>query len=205
VLSEEKNRHLTQVGPGTPMGNVLRRHWHAIAGIDDLAKNTVKPVRLMGEDLVLFKDRSGAYGLIDRHCAHRRADLSYGYVEPDGIRCNYHGWKFNAAGRCIAQPYEEVADPQARQKCKIQLKAYKVQPHAGMLWVYMGPDPKGLIRDPAINHRVVLPSDSRDFSRMAWCQKITCATLNGAACSTISSFMPASQNGGNKPMKPRQV
>jgi phenylpropionate dioxygenase-like ring-hydroxylating dioxygenase large terminal subunit len=163
VLSEEKHRQLTQVGPGTPMGNVLRRHLQAIAGIDDLAKKTVKPVRLMGEDLVLFKDRSGAYGLIDRHCAHRRADLSYGYVEPDGIRCNYHGWKFNAAGRCIAQPYEEVADPQARQKCKIQLKAYKVQPHAGMLWVNMGPDPKSLIRDPAINHRVVLPSDSRDF------------------------------------------
>lgn len=141
MLSEEKNRQLTQVGPGTPMGDVLRRHWHPIAGIDDLEKNPIKPVRLMGEDLVLFKDQSGAYGLVDRHCAHRRADLSYGYVEPDGIRCNYHGWKFNTAGRCIAQPYEEVADPQARQKCKIQLKAYKVQPKAGMLWAYMGPAP----------------------------------------------------------------
>ena len=141
MLSKEQNRQLTQVGLGTPMGDVLRRHWHPIAGIDDLAKNPIKPIRLMGEDLVLFQDQSGAYGLVDRHCAHRRADLSYGYVEPDGIRCNYHGWKFNAAGRCIAQPYEEVANPQARQKCKIQLKAHKVQPKAGMLWAYMGPEP----------------------------------------------------------------
>ena len=108
MLSEEKNRQLTQVGPGTPMGEVLRRHWHPVAGIDDLDRNPIKPVRLMGEDLVLFKDLSGDYGLVDRHCAHRRADLSYGYVEQAGIRCNYHGWRFDSAGRCIEQPYEEI-------------------------------------------------------------------------------------------------
>lgn len=141
MLSAEKNQQLTQVGPGTPMGEVLRRHWHPIAGIDELERNPVKGVRLMGEDLVLYKDRSGQYGLVDRQCAHRRADLSYGFVEADGIRCNYHGWQFNAQGQCVERPYEDQVDPQARQKCKIQIKAYGVKPLAGLLWAYMGPLP----------------------------------------------------------------
>lgn len=141
MLNEEKNRQLTQVGPGTPMGDVLRRHWHPVAGIDDLDRSPVKPVRLMGEDLVMFKDGSGTYGLVDRHCAHRQADLSYGYVEQTGIRCNYHGWRFDSAGHCIEQPFEEAADPQARQRCRVRLKSYRVQPKAGLLWAYMGPDP----------------------------------------------------------------
>jgi 5,5'-dehydrodivanillate O-demethylase len=141
MLSEDKNRQLTQVGPGTPMGEVLRRHWHPIAGIDELERNAVKPVRLMGEDLVLFKDLSGQYGLVDRQCAHRRADLSYGFVEANGIRCHYHGWQFDPQGQCVAQPYEEQVDPGARNKCKLRLKAYPVQPKAGLLWAYLGPLP----------------------------------------------------------------
>ena len=141
MLSADKNQQLTQVGPGTPMGEVLRRHWHPIAGIDELDRQPVKAVRLMGEDLVLYKDLSGDYGLVDRQCAHRRADLSYGFVEAHGLRCNYHGWQFNAAGQCMEQPYEEQVDPQARQKCKIRIKAYQVRPLAGLLWAYMGPLP----------------------------------------------------------------
>jgi len=141
VLSEEKNRQLTQVGPGTPMGEVLRRHWHPIAGVDELERDPIKPVRLMGEDLVLFKDLGGQYGLIDRQCAHRRADLSYGFVEANGIRCNYHGWQYDANGACVAQPFEEQVDPAARLKCKVRLKAYAVRPKAGLLWAYMGPAP----------------------------------------------------------------
>jgi 5,5'-dehydrodivanillate O-demethylase len=152
MLSEDKNRQLTQVGPGTPMGEVLRRHWHPIAGIDELERNAVKAVRLMGEDLVLFKDLSGQYGLVDRQCAHRRADLSYGFVEDNGIRCNYHGWQYDAHGQCVAQPYEEQVDPQARLKCKVKLKAYKVQPLAGLLWAYMGPQPAPELPDWAPFH-----------------------------------------------------
>lgn len=152
MLSEDKNRQLTQVGPGTPMGEVLRRHWHPVAGIDELDRNPVKPVRLMGEDLVLFKDLSGRYGLVDRHCAHRRADLSYGFVEANGIRCNYHGWQYDAHGQCVAQPYEEQVDPQARLKCKVKLKAYQVQPLAGLLWAYMGPLPAPELPDWAPFH-----------------------------------------------------
>lgn len=141
MLSAEKNRQLTQVGPGTPMGEVLRRHWHPIAGIDELDRQPVKAVRLLCEDLVLYKDLSGQYGLVDRQCAHRRADLSYGFVEADGIRCNYHGWQFDAQGHCVAQPYEDQIDPSARQRCKIKLKAYPVKALAGLLWAYMGPLP----------------------------------------------------------------
>ena len=133
MLSHEKNEALTRVGPGTPMGNVLRRHWHPIAGIDELDKNPVKAIRLMGEDLVLYKDLSGNYGLIERHCAHRRADLSYGMVENTGLRCHYHGWQFDHTGQCIHQPYEETVDPSARLRQRVKLVAYPVLPTAGML------------------------------------------------------------------------
>ena len=141
MITEEKNQQLTRVGPGTPMSELLRRHWHPIAGVDELDQNPIKAVRLMGENLVLYKDLSGQFGLIDRQCAHRRADLSYGLTEADGIRCNYHGWQYNAQGQCVSQPYEEQVDPSARQRCKIKLKAYAVKPLAGLLWAYMGPLP----------------------------------------------------------------
>lgn len=141
MLTEDKNRQLTQVGPGTPMGDVLRRHWHPVAGVDELDRQSIKAVRLLGEDLVLFKDLSGQYGLTDRHCAHRRADLSYGYVEAQGIRCNYHGWQFDARGHCVAAPFEDQVDPQGRLRQKVRLKAYPVQAKAGLLWAYLGPLP----------------------------------------------------------------
>jgi 5,5'-dehydrodivanillate O-demethylase len=141
MLSEARNEQLTRVGPGTAMGEVLRRHWHPVAGIDELERAPIKPVRLMGEDLVLFKDLSGEYGLTGRHCAHRRADLSNGFVEPQGIRCNYHGWHFNTNGECVAAPFEDTVDPQGRVRKNARIKAYVVRPKAGLLWAYLGPMP----------------------------------------------------------------
>ena len=112
MLTPEQNDLLAKVGPGTPMGGLMRRYWHPVAATAELDENPVKPIRLMGEDLVLFKDRSGEYGLLERHCPHRRADLSYGWVEEDGgLRCSYHGWLFDTEGRCIGQPYEQIAHP----------------------------------------------------------------------------------------------
>src|ERR671935_1140510 len=111
VLSAEKNRILTQVGPGTPMGELLRRYWMPIGGASELDKNPIKPIRLMGEDLVLYKDQGGCFGLLDRHCPHRRADLSYGFVEEEGIRCNYHGWMMDEKGGCVEQPFEDTFNP----------------------------------------------------------------------------------------------
>ena len=104
-MDEATNRRLSETGAGTPMGELMRRYWHPIAAVAELDDHPTKPVRLMGEDLVLYKDLSGGYGLLDRHCAHRRADLSYGFVEDCGLRCNYHGWAFDETGRCIDQPF----------------------------------------------------------------------------------------------------
>lgn len=144
MLSESENRTLMQVGAGTPMGELLRRYWMPIAAVAEIDDNPIKPVRLMGEDLVLYRDKSGTYGLVDLHCPHRRADLSYGWVEDCGIRCNYHGWKFDHDGRCIEQPFEEIAHPEARYKERITIKNYKVEAKAGLIWAYMGPDPAPL-------------------------------------------------------------
>jgi len=141
MLSAAKNELLTRIGPGTPMGDLLRRYWMPIGGASELDQAPIKPIRLMGEDLVLYKDLSGRYGLIDRHCPHRRADLSYGWVETQGIRCSYHGWLMDHAGRCVEQPYEDVANPSDRAKERCGARAYPVRELAGLLWAYMGPLP----------------------------------------------------------------
>src|SRR5580658_3093682 len=101
MLDGAKNELLTQVGPGTPMGELLRRYWMPIGAVSEFDRKSIKPVRLLGEALTLYKDLSGTFGLVDRHCPHRRADLSYGFVEPCGLRCNYHGWRFDETGRCV--------------------------------------------------------------------------------------------------------
>lgn len=145
MLTEEQNRALMQTGAGTLMGELMRRYWMPIAAVGELQDKPIKCVRLMGEDLVLYKDLSGAYGLVDRHCPHRRADLSYGWVEERGLRCNYHGWKYDECGSCIEQPFEEIAHPEARFKDKIKIKAYPVEAKAGLLWAYMGPAPAPLV------------------------------------------------------------
>ena len=145
MLTEESNRAFTQVGPGTLMGELLRRYWMPIAAIAELDDTPVKPVRLLGEDLVLYKDGSGQCGLVDRHCAHRRADLSYGWVEDCGLRCHYHGWLWDRDGRCLAQPFEETSHPEARFKDRVRIKAYPVEVKAGLVWAYLGPAPAPLV------------------------------------------------------------
>ena len=108
MLDADRNRMLMEVGAGTPMGEVMRRYWHPIAAETEFSDKNTKPVRLLGENLVLYKDLSGTYGLLDRHCPHRRADLSYGYVEQHGLRCNYHGWLFGENGACLAQHFDDA-------------------------------------------------------------------------------------------------
>ena len=141
VLSAEKNKIITQVGPGTPMGDYLRRYWHPIGGASELDTNPIKAMRLFGEDLVLYKDLGGKYGLIDRNCPHRRADLSYGFVEETGIRCNYHGWLMDQRGNVIEQPYDDTVNPRGKARERCLAKAYPVKECAGLLFAYMGPQP----------------------------------------------------------------
>jgi 5,5'-dehydrodivanillate O-demethylase len=145
VLSEEQNRALTEVGAGTRMGELLRRYWMPLAAVAELEDTPTKAVRLLGEDLVLYRDKAGTFGLLDRHCPHRRADLAYGFVEDRGLRCHYHGWLYGETGRCLAQPFEETAHPDARFKDRITITAYPVEAKAGLLWAYLGPAPAPLL------------------------------------------------------------
>jgi len=138
MLTAEQNRLLTSIVPGTPMGDYLRHYWHPIAGAADLAGDPIKPIRLFGEDLVLYRNRTGGYGLVERRCAHRGADLAYGFVEDDGIRCSYHGWCFDARGKCLEQPFEQTVLPTSRYREKVGLKAYPVREKAGLLFAFLG-------------------------------------------------------------------
>ena len=147
MLSAERNHALTRVGPDTPMGALLRRYWTPVAGASEFDTVAIRPLRLFGEDLVLYKDLGGNFGLIDRRCQHRRADLAYGFVEARGLRCNYHGWLYDHGGHCTEQPYEDIANPEARYKDQIRIKAYPVREKAGLLWAYLGPQPTPLLPD----------------------------------------------------------
>jgi 5,5'-dehydrodivanillate O-demethylase len=152
MLSAEDNETLTRVGRGTPIGELLRRYWQPIAAVSQLDDSPTRAVRLMGEDLVLYRDRQGRYGLLDRHCAHRRADLACGIVEDGGLRCHYHGWLYDASGQCREQPFEEIAHPTARFKDRIAIAAYPVTAKAGLLWAYLGPPPAPLVPDWDLFH-----------------------------------------------------
>ena len=140
MLSQEENELLTGVGPETPAGKLLRRYWHVVSAASELSdEKPKKRVRILGEDLVLFRNQSGDYGLVGEHCSHRGASLYYGFVEEDGIRCPYHGWKYDSCGKCIEQPFE---NPEAGFKDKIQHPAYPVAKLGGLLFAYMGPQEK---------------------------------------------------------------
>ena len=137
MLSQEENNLITHTGCGTPGGNLLRRHWHPVALVAELPSDGAPlPVKVMSEDLVLFRGNDGQLGLIGQYCSHRRADLSYGRVEDGGLRCLYHGWLFDRKGRCIEQPCE----PPDRRFCeKVRHPAYPCQERAGAIFAYMGP------------------------------------------------------------------
>lgn len=139
MVTREENEMMTGVGRGSPAGELLRRYWQPVAAAAELT--TEKPVirvRILGENLVLFRDTRGRYGLVGEQCPHRMASLAYGRVDGEGIRCAYHGWKFDAGGRCLEQPAEPSA---SKYKDEIRAVAYPVQKLGGMFFAYMGPAP----------------------------------------------------------------
>ena len=142
MLTKEQNRVFTEVGPGTPMGNLLRRYWMPIATVSQLHKHPTRSVKLLGESLVLFRDRSGRYGLIQDACAHRNANLLWGIPEERGLRCPYHGWLYDIDGRCLDQPAEA---PDSTFKDRVRVTAYPVEELGGMLWTWLGPEPRPLL------------------------------------------------------------
>ncbi len=138
MLTTEENERLTHVGPGTPMGNLLRRYWHPVATTADLDQEPVRAVRLLGEDLALYRNDAGDLGLVRERCAHRGASLAYGIPERSGLRCPYHGWLYDKEGRCVEQPSESSLLP-------LRIPGYPVQELGGLIWAYMGPAPAPLL------------------------------------------------------------
>ena len=161
MLRSKENDRLTRVGPGTPAGELLRRYWHPIAVAAELNGNPIKRVRILGEDLVLYRGEEGRYGLVEEKCSHRGASLAYGAIEGSNIRCRYHGWLYSPEGRCVEQPAEP---PNSTYKDRVKHPAYPVQKLAGLLYAYMGPKPAPLlprydvlVRSDGEHRVVVLP------------------------------------------------
>src|SRR4051794_5381362 len=145
MLSKEENETLTRVGPGTVMGDLMRQYW-----LPFLYSSELEPdgpplrVRLLGEDLIVFRDSEGRLGLLGAHCPHRGASLFFGRNEESGLRCVYHGWKFSTEGRCVDMPNEP---PESNFKDKVRPISYRAAEQGGVVFAYMGPrqdDPPGL-------------------------------------------------------------
>lgn len=185
MLTREENELLTRVGPGTPMGRLMRRYWHAAA----LAREVIEPdgppirVRLLGEDLILFRDSQGDTGLVDAYCPHRRAPMFFGRNEECGLRCVYHGWKFDRNGHCIDMPSEP---PESLFKMKVSITAYPTHEAGGIIWAYLGP--RELMPAPPDYEYLRAPEThrfaSKTFEGANWLQ-----ALEGGIDTAHSSFL----------------
>jgi 5,5'-dehydrodivanillate O-demethylase len=142
MLTREQQETLTRVGPGTPMGTLLRRYWLPVAATAELPPGRAMAVRLLGEDLALFRTTAGTTGLLEARCPHRGASLAYGVVERDGLRCAYHGWCFDGAGACV-----EIPSLRGEQtlRARVRTTAYPTQELGGLVFAYLGPEPAPLL------------------------------------------------------------
>ena len=142
-MQAAQNELITRIGPGTACGALMRHYWQPVALLDefdprfapDMANRPVKAVRILGQDLVLFRDAQGQWGLLDRDCPHRGADLAYGRHEGDGLRCPFHGWKFAADGRCLETPAEAMGSTLCQ---RVRQRSYPVAVHAGVVFAWLG-------------------------------------------------------------------
>ena len=142
-MKAEHNELLTRIGPGTPCGKLLRQYWQPVALLEEfdpaldarMADRPLKAVRLLGQDMILFKDEQGRWGLLDRDCPHRNADLAFARHEGDGVRCPFHGWKFDASGQCLDTP----AEPLGSTLCqRVRQRSYPVHERSGVLFAWLG-------------------------------------------------------------------
>ena len=136
MLTQEQNDFITRVGPGAPAGQLLRRYWQPVALADELdGPRPVRPVKLMGQNFVLFRDENGELGFIDRDCAHRGADLAYGRIEDGGLRCPFHGWLFSVNGDCLETPAEPEG---SKLHLRYKQRSYPVVLRSGIVFAYIG-------------------------------------------------------------------
>ena len=156
MLSKEENDLLTQTGPSTPCGDFMRRYWQPVALAEELpADGPPIPARVLGENLVIYRDAEGSLGLLGRYCSHRGADLCRGFPEPEGLRCSYHGWLYNAKGQCLEQPLEP---PESTFREEIQHPAYPVVERSGIVFAYLGPGAPPLLPEYEF---LAVPDDQR--------------------------------------------
>jgi len=136
MMSQEQNDLITRIGPKDPAGKLMRMYWQPAALVDELdGPRPIRPVRLLGENFVLFRDEKGRYGLLDRDCPHRGADLAFGRLEDGGLRCAFHGWLFSVDGECLQTPAEPANSPLCKN---IRQRSYPVVEKSGILWAYLG-------------------------------------------------------------------
>jgi nitrite reductase/ring-hydroxylating ferredoxin subunit len=190
VLSREENELLTRAGPGTAMGALMRRYWIPALLAWELPEPDCPPVRvtLLGEALVAFRDGAGHLGLIEEHCAHRGASLYFGRNEECGLRCVYHGWKFDVTGQCVDMPSEP---PGSTFKERVRLRAYPCAERGGVIWAYLGPPE----RQPALPELewALLPEPQRFASkRLQECNWLQ--AMEGGIDSSHISFLHRSFN-----------
>jgi len=173
-MHAEQNELITRIGPGTPCGALLRSYWQPAALLDEfdprldpkMAVRQVKRVRLLGQDLVLFRDGNGRFGLLDRQCPHRGADLAFGRCEDDGLRCPFHGWKFAADGACLETPAEPIGSTLCR---RIRQRSYPLVERAGALFAWLGPEGSPPPALPAFDCFVAPASHSFAFKGLWHC------------------------------------
>jgi len=143
MLTVEQNETLTHVGPGTRMGNLLRRYWHPVGATATFDQAPVQSVMLLGEALVLYRDKRGNFGLLAEACPHRGTSLAAGTAEKDGVRCIGHGWRYDERGRCVEQPTEPAGSKAQRRP--FRTTAYTAQEVGGLVFGYLGPEPKPIL------------------------------------------------------------
>src|SRR5678815_640566 len=173
-MQAEQNELITRIGPGTPCGDLMRSYWQPAALVDEfdprldprMAARPVKAVRLLGQDLVLFRDGQERWGLIDRACPHRGADLSFGRLEAEGLRCPFHGWKFAVDGSCLETP----AEPPGSTLCtRIRQRSYPTRVRSGVVFAWLGPEGSVPPELPAFDAFVAPASHSFAFKGLWHC------------------------------------
>lgn len=186
-------------GPGTPGGELLRRYWQPVMLLEDFPPGSdPQAIRILGEDLVLFRDGGGSVGLLGLRCAHRCADLSYGRVEAGGLRCVYHGWLFDVQGRCLEQPGEPG---KGQHRARIRQKAYPCVERAGAVWTYMGPGEPPLFP----NYPALVAPDSQRFTAR-WRSSCNYLQANEGNIDPVhTSYLHALEVEGDDPLRKQQA
>ena len=202
MMSRENNEILTRVGPGTPMGQALRRFWIPALLEEEVGEpdGALVRLRLLGEDLIAFRDTEGRVGVVEPRCAHRGTDLFFGRNEECGLRCVFHGWKYDIDGNCVDMPSEP--DGGARLRHQVTITAYPARLRGGVVWVYMGP-PEFAAEPPDFEF-VTLPARQRTairrLQRCNWVQSV-----EGGLDSSHISFLHARTDAQQASGDPRDV